>query len=544
MYTCKICNIERQTKSALFNHIKIHKISKEAYITNYDPSFYQYTSCKICGNQIPIGRTYCSNICKYKDSELNARRRRKELPNKDQSLKCKYCGKIVNDVKNFGGHAKKHLLEHNIDVDSYMEHYDLIDRPVKEKFHCPLDGCNWTTVDLTNQSGWFSTHLRKVHDLSVYEFVDKFPEYKYLWSYYIVDEKRKELFETENGYIECQICHEKFKALTNTHLQLHGTTRRKYKRKYGSTISKTTHDKLSELWHQGLGTCTPDCKSKAEIEIYDFLKENGIENIIMGDRTILNGYELDLYLPDHNIAIEYNGIYWHSFKDKDYHLFKTEECEKQNIHLIQIFEDEWAFKKDIVKEKLKSILKLNTFKIYARQCIIKEINSKEKEQFLKQYHIQGGDKSQIKLGLFYNNELISVMTFGKGRKALGSSAKMNQYELIRFASKYQVVGAGSKLLKYFKNTYNPEKIISYADRRWTFSNSNIYEKIGFKKVSKGSPNYWYVFDTIRLHRFNFTKHVIVEKLHGDPELTEWENMIMMGYKIVWDCGSLKYELIN
>lgn len=268
------------------------------------------------------------------------------------------------------------------------------------------------------------------------------------------------------------------------------------------------------------------------------------------DKTILSGLELDIYIPSKNIAIECDGLYWHSEvggnKNKYYHLNKTELCEEKDIRLLHIFEDEWINNESVVKSKLKHILGKSENKLYARKCKIEEISIKEKNDFLYKNHIQYDDFSNIKLGSFYEKELVAVMTFGKLRLALGNkSSKDGEYEMIRFATSKTVIGIASKLLNHFIKNYNPLKIISYADRRWTFNKVNLYEKIGFKKISCGTPNYWYIPNhTIkRIHRFNFRKQVLKNLLDKfNPELTEWENMKNNGWDRIWDCGHLKYEM--
>jgi len=173
-------------------------------------------------------------------------------------------------------------------------------------------------------------------------------------------------------------------------------------------------------------TCSISEKvSKPEKEIVEYIQSLGIKNIITSDRSVIHPYELDIYLPDHNLAIEYNGKWFHdeTYKDKHYHLMKTNLCNNENIQLIHIFDDEWEFKKDIVKNRLKHILGLNDKHIYARKCIVKEINTKEAKEFCEQYHIQGYGVSRVKLGLYYNNELVSVMTFSKPSVSKGNNKK-------------------------------------------------------------------------------------------------------------------------
>ena len=325
---------------------------------------------------------------------------------------------------------------------------------------------------------------------------------------------------------------------------------KKHKYKFECTICHNIfYDDIDNSRFPRCLKCNPYQKSNAENELFEYIKSVYTGEIYQRDKKILNGKELDIYIPNKNIAIEFNWLLWHSElfgkKSKEYHLNKTLECEKLGIQLIHIFEDEWINKKEIIKAKLMYLLKLDIGKkIYARTCAIKEISSREKNNFLEKNHLQGADTSAIRLGLFFNGELVSVMTFGSLRRALGNILPLkDEYELIRFSSSKTINGAASKLLSHFIKNYKPTKIISYADRRWSIG--NLYEKLGFKKISNGLSNYWYI-DTKqhRFYRFGFRKNILHKKLKiFNSNLTEWENMQINGYDRIWDCGSLKYELV-
>jgi very-short-patch-repair endonuclease len=281
--------------------------------------------------------------------------------------------------------------------------------------------------------------------------------------------------------------------------------------------------------------------------------ENDLANYIMSlnvtflpkTRKVIENKELDFYIPDNNLAIELNGNYWHSEyagSTPTYHLEKTLMCDKLGIQLIHVFEDEWKLKQKIVKSKIKHLLGKTKYKIYGRECVIREIDTNLKNKFLEKYHIQGNDKSEIKLGAFYKNRLVAVMTFGKLRIALGQEHKEGEYELCRFASinNFNVIGIGDKLLSHFENNYNWNKIITYADRRW--SRGGVYYKLGFKLDHISKPNYWYTNDYItRHHRFNFRKSVLKDKLPiFDENLTEVQNMRNNKYTRIFDCGNLVF----
>ena len=165
------------------------------------------------------------------------------------------------------------------------------------------------------------------------------------------------------------------------------------------------------------------------------------------------------------------------------------------------------------------------------------MDSNEKNDFLKKFHIQGEDRSTIKLGAFYNNELVSVMTFSYGNIAKGSKKQDKVWELSRFCSdyNYKIPGIASKLLTYFKKNYDWEVIFSYADRRW--SNGNLYEKLGFTFSHFSKPNYWDIKGINRIHRFNLRK-----KPNEPTYLTEVELRRIEGYNRIFDCGNIKYVL--
>lgn len=291
---------------------------------------------------------------------------------------------------------------------------------------------------------------------------------------------------------------------------------------------------------QGCPKCS-STNSKMEEEIVEFIKTLGL-SFIVHDKTILNGRELDIYIPSHNIAVEFDGLYWHSelYLPSDAHVSKTNLCEANGIQLIHIFEDEWIFKKDVVKSRLQNILNLTPTKIFGRQTTIKEISSNDAKIFLNNNHLQGYTPSNIKLGLYNNNKLVSVMLFNKPRKGIGNLTE--GYELSRFANlnNTTVIGGASKLLNYFIKNYNPTQIISYADRRW--SDGGLYEKLGFTLSHINKPTYWYIIGKQRKHRLSFRKQLLIKE-GFDKTLTE--RQIMQSKKIyrIYDCGTKTYILI-
>ena len=331
------------------------------------------------------------------------------------------------------------------------------------------------------------------------------------------------------------------------------------------------HNKCGHIWSmipysfiKENGNRCPYCSnlmSNEEKEVLEYIKSLDSNLIIEeNNRKILNNRkELDIYLPDKNIAIEFDGLYWHSDEriENNYHLEKTNLCEEKGIHLIHIFEDEWINKKDIVKDKLSSILGYNSETIYARECYIKEIKENGiKNKFLEENHIQGKDNSCIKLGLYTDNKyyeeevLVAIMTFCKPRKALGHNSNTEyDYELSRYSGLlgYNIVGGFSKLFKYFEKNYKWNKTITYADRRWSNSKNNVYFKNNFtlEKISK--PNYWYIKTKSnnykRYHRYNFRKNKLKDMFPDSYNNSKSEKEIMKenGYLRIYDCGNLVFS---
>lgn len=281
--------------------------------------------------------------------------------------------------------------------------------------------------------------------------------------------------------------------------------------------------------------------SLSEKSIYEFIKSNYNDEIIQGFR--LNGPEIDIYLPDLKLGFEFNGIYWHSehFKKKDYHLKKQIHFFNNGVDLIQIWEDDWLYKKDIIKSIILN--KIGSIKkgIFARKCIIKEVSNKESIVFLNKNHIQGWCVSKYRYGLYHNNVLVSLMTFGKKRLNLGSKIHNDDYELLRFCNLLdnRIVGGASKLLKKFLESVNVNSLTTFSKN--DYSGGNLYKKIGFEYESKTNPNYYWVINGLRENRFNFRKDKLVSQ-GEDKKLTEIEIMHSKGYYRVFDSGNKKWNL--
>lgn len=273
--------------------------------------------------------------------------------------------------------------------------------------------------------------------------------------------------------------------------------------------------------------CNPigDSISIKQKELLEFINSIYIGEII---NLYRDKYEVDIYIPKFKIGFEFNGLYWHSdiYKDKNYHINKTNYFKEKDIRIIHIWEDDWTSKQDIVKSQIKNLLGFSN-RIWARKCQIKEVDTKAAKLFLNKNHIQGFVNSNIKIGLYYEQELVSIMTFDKfeGRKKLPDL----EWNLNRFCNKigYSVTGGASKLLNYFINKYLPNRIISYADKDWSIG--NLYEKLGFISMNESTPDYKYLVDKKRIHKSRFKK--------SKTGISESNLNITK----IWDCGKIKFE---
>ena len=511
---CKFDGLHKGYRTFCSYRCRSKKISENAH---------EIRKCVICNLEFKIRRkrkkTTCSSECLLKlnfNAETNGRR----MNTLKNTMLEKYGVEHASKIVGFGDSVKKTKLKRHGN-----ENYINVAKSKKtrlEKYgnenYVNIEKCRKTNLERYGVDNYSKTdEFKKIHfNKTISKFIDVEP---------LFDISSYTGIETKDYNFKCKTCNSVFQSyIDNAHIP----------------ICRICHPVDRELEQKNI--------------------LNYIQSLIptipikSSDRSIIGPQELDIYIPSMNLAIEYDGIYWHSelhgSKNKDYHLNKTINCLEKNVRLIHIFENEWLFKPEIVKQKLKHILNLSNNKpIYARKCSINIINSSDSNQFLDKYHIQGSDKSKIRLGAFFDGILVAMMTFGPRRNVLGAkNENTNEYEMYRFCSgDTNVVGIGGKLFSYFIKTYSPSKIITYANRRWS-GESPFYSKIGMTLVGETPPSYWYFSNgcTTRLyHRYNFRKNILSKKLKNyDPNLTEWENMKLNGYDRIWDCGNYKYIWTN
>lgn len=369
--------------------------------------------------------------------------------------------------------------------------------------------------------------------------------------------KRKIVDITRSNYFGCKNCRIQGDTFTNeifisnsnkNHSGVYSYEKVDYKTAHIPVIvTCNKHGDFTVIPHihiKGGGFC-PKCTpyvSSYEIELLDFLKKEAPElEFDSSCRNLKVVREIDILCKSKNIAIEINGLYWHSdlFKDKNYHLEKTNKVAGLGYRLFHIFEDEWVHKKDICKSILLNSLGKTKTKTHARKCEIREVSYKDSKNFLLNNHIQGNCSSKHRYGLFYNNSLVSLMTFSKNRLCTKSKHIDGEYEMARYCSLLfsNVIGGASKLFSHFVKNHKPKRITSYCDKR--FGSGVLYEKLGFLKGKDSNPGYFYTKGTKKYNRFSFRKFNLVLKGY-DKNKTEYEIMKDLGYNRVWDCGCMKF----
>jgi len=511
----------RFVKEGVLNKIDKNciKIMKEAVYdeTLYTPlslltycylnDIFKHPKCKMCSELVKFNTTkkefaiYCSNKCRLQD--INS------VQDKKRQTNIKRYGATNVLASEYGKQKAKETCFEKYGVDNYNKTQEYRDRIKSGDIKRVIDNEKRSLILRTKH--YYNVILKWDHIEPLFSF----DEYKGANSFHLYPWKCKQCncnftWWLNNGDIpECPSCGKK-----------------------GTKIERLIMNYLKERNIQ--------FKYRDRTKLYPEAG-NGIT-----DRSVL---ELDFYLPDYNIGIEVNGLRYHHglAQHKKYHWYKTKLAEEQGIRLIHIFSDLLLnrTKRNIVYTRLDSILGITDIRYYARKSVVKHVSSSEANTFYEKYHIQGAVPCNIHYGLFCDQKMVACMSFSNTRKILSNTCD-KEYELVRFSTDGSiVVGGASKLLSHFKNNHKWSKIISFADRCW--SQGGLYYKLGFKNVTKYiEPNYTYTKSFgKRFSRINFQKHKLKNKLSlFDDTKTELENMIINGYYPVYDCGNLKFELLN
>ena len=305
------------------------------------------------------------------------------------------------------------------------------------------------------------------------------------------------------------------------------------------------HEWVSDIDHQSGGNSCPKCShnvSQAESDIADYVKSIiGEDKVITSDRKIISPQELDIYIPSKNIAIEYNGLYWHTEsqgKDRYYHFNKWEKCKDKGIQLITIWEDEWRDKPDIVKSMIAHKLGASQDRrVYARKTTSFILGDKSyARKFFDDNHIQGSAPATSYVALSYKGDIVAVSAWKKTGDIL---------YLDRYATSCVVVGGMGKVLSMGKDiakNLHCTKIITFSDHQ--VSDGGLYDTLGFYCDKELKPDYRYLVEDKRIHKFNYR----LKRFRNDPDLeykeglTEKELAQLNGLERIWDCGKTRWVM--
>lgn len=278
----------------------------------------------------------------------------------------------------------------------------------------------------------------------------------------------------------------------------------------------------------------------------------------------MNRQQLDIFVPSHKFAVEFNGTYWHSNegrgitkadKTPEYHANKTRMARDSGITLMHIWEYDWKKpnKQAIIKSQIKYHLNRIDQRLYARNLEVRAVGSKEERSFLELNHIQGYVASSEKYGLYDGNTLVALMTFGKRR-----FDSEQGWELLRFATllNTSVAGGASKLLSHFAKQHKGDKLLSYANNDFAYTgDKSLYSNLGFTYVRTTVPGYRWVNTQgdivsrykVQVHKLKaFTAGEMTEPFPGAlPDFsdtdTESTYMVRNWYYKVYDAGNDVYE---
>ena len=280
-----------------------------------------------------------------------------------------------------------------------------------------------------------------------------------------------------------------------------------------------------------------------ETQILDYIQSLGVE-CVHSDWTVLGNKEIDIYIPLAKLGIEVNGLFWHSyhpvigkFEHRTKHIEKTHNAAASGVKLIHVTDYEWKHKNSIIKSIIRTNLGLNT-KIPARSCIVKTIDKMQEKEFLNAHHLQGYIPSDSATGLYYNNELVMLMSVGKTR-----FNKTADYELLRMCSRdgITVVGGVSKLISYIKLAYPKSTIVSYCDL--AKSDGRGYLKAGFQQIESTGPGYCWTDGNTVISRYRCQRKQLQKWLLSyNSNKSESKNMFDAKYRRLWDCGNAVFIL--
>jgi very-short-patch-repair endonuclease len=295
--------------------------------------------------------------------------------------------------------------------------------------------------------------------------------------------------------------------------------------------------------HNCCPTCYTPRASKGQHEVADFIRSIGV-SVRVNDRKEFKGkMELDIFVPEKNLVVEYDGLFWHSergradIKEKSW--YKFEQLKERGYRYLMFFDDEWENKNEVVKSRIRNALGVIDTKLPARRCDVVSLTGREQRDFFAVNHTQGAVVAAEALGLVSDGQLVAAMSFGSSR-----FSGLYDWELLRFATKVNtsVVGGASRLFSHWRRSHQGQSIVSFSDNRW--GTGGFYQKLGFTEDGQTGQGYFYTNSNgTRRSRQQHMKHKLKDVLPKfDPNLTERENCWSNGWYRVWDLGNTRWVL--
>lgn len=279
--------------------------------------------------------------------------------------------------------------------------------------------------------------------------------------------------------------------------------------------------------------------SRWEAEVGAFVEALGLSH--MRTRDVIGPKEIDIWVPERRVGIECHGVRFHSSAFQEghtAHLDKLRAADRAGVRLLQIFEDEWKYRRGAVENVIASALG-RAARISARKCTVVVETPAEVKDFLDAYHIQGSVRGRVAYSLFVDGARIATMVFGAAASERGTTGGT---ELLRYCSVGTVIGGASKLFSAFISG-NPDvrRVVSYSDRR-LFTGA-MYQVLKFKKVRDTRPGYTVLVGDRRMHKANFKRAMLAKRLGPafDSSKSEREMCEAHGWFRVYDCGLTKWE---
>lgn len=453
----KCANIERNSKNKKFKYSDLSLLNKKYNFNyNYDKFIYDGYDIKsivICPEHGEFWQTPSNHLkgqgcpsCKYE--------------------KIKHLNKIKNE-KCKDNFIEKAKLIHGDKYDYSKVNY--IDNKTKVCIICPSHGEFYQTPN-SHLSGYGCTKCKndKLSQIKIKK-VDNF----------IQDSKKIHGDKYDYSKVEykgnktkvCIICpeHGEFWQTPSNHLQGHACPI--------CALNKNTF------------------VSNGEIEIRDYIKSISKKDIQCNLKSLIPPNEIDIFIPELNIGFEYNGLYWHSKKDELYHLKKLEKCNEKEIRLYSFFEDEWIYKRDIVKSYINEIFDKNE-KIHINDLVLRKTNKEYAEKF-------------------YENNSLDEMLYDCNMLLMIESIEVG---IISYNEKYFSIS----IKNYINKNQILDKIINECD--WlselifiTNRRTNIYNNKALSVMNHTKP----------------LKYNIIKRKHIN---------YIKGFYVIYDCGMTLFEI--